>query len=104
MKLLDYVAIYGLVLMPIGAIVFAEHWVFPLLGIERYQTEKYKKPFNGNALLVWMGTLLVCAILPMHLYFRWLPGYFLALFAYIFLNLIRKGDKAEPTEKEEHKG
>lgn len=104
MKLLDYVAIYGLILMPIGAIVFAEHWFFPLLGIERYQTEKNKKPFNGKAMLVWMGTLLVCAFLPMHLYFRWLPGYFLALFAYIFLNLMRKGDKAEPTEEEEHKG
>jgi len=34
-RLLDYVAIYGLLLMPVGAIVFAEHWIFPRLGIEQ---------------------------------------------------------------------
>ena len=40
MKLLDYVAIYGLVLMPIGAIVFAEHWILPKLKIEPNRAEK----------------------------------------------------------------
>lgn len=95
MKLLDYVAIYGLLLMPIGAIVFAEHWLFPLLGMERYRTEKRKKSFNGRALAVWMGTLVVCAFLPMHLFFRWLPGYFIALLGYVLLSMIQKKDKKE---------
>jgi cytosine permease len=98
MKLLDYVAIYGLVLMPIGAIVFAEHWIFPLLRIESYETERKKKTFNGKALVVWMGTLAVCLFLPIHLFFRWLPGYFLALFAYIILNVIGKKRAAKPIE------
>ncbi len=31
-KLLDFVGIYGLLLMPVGAIVFAEHWIVPRLG------------------------------------------------------------------------
>ena len=43
MKLLDYVAIYGLVLMPVGAIVVAEHWLFPLLGIEQYQCRNARR-------------------------------------------------------------
>jgi purine-cytosine permease-like protein len=40
LKLLDYVAVYGLILMPIGAIVVAEHWLVPRLGGERYEAER----------------------------------------------------------------
>jgi cytosine permease len=90
MKLLDYVAIYGLVLMPIGAIVFAEHWVLPLLGIEQYRAEKYGWIINWRALAVWFGTLLICFFLPIHLYFRWLPGYLIALVAYVLLQALKK--------------
>lgn len=82
MKLLDYVAIYGLVLMPIGAVVFAEHWIFPRLGLEQYRAEKYGWLFNVRALAVWVGTLAACFFMPFHLFFRWLPGYFIALIAY----------------------
>jgi cytosine permease len=85
LKLLDYVAIYGLVLMPIGAIVVAEHWILPRLGIEQYQAEKRGWILNWNAAIVWGGTLLICALMPLHLYYRWLPGYFIALGAYILL-------------------
>ncbi len=94
MKLLDYVAIYGLILMPVGAIVFAEHWIFPKLKIEPFQSEKKKELFNWRALAVWIGTLVVCSLLPLHLFFRWLPGYILALSAYIILHLIGKRKKS----------
>jgi len=70
LKLLDYVALYGLILMPIGAVVFAEHWIFPLLKIEQYRAEKYKESFNWTALAVWIGTLIICFLLPLHLYYR----------------------------------
>ena len=89
-KLLDYVAIYGLVLMPIGAIVFAEHWLFPRLKLEQYSAEQRGWVFNWPALAVWAGTLAASFLLPIHLYFRWLPGYFIALIAYILLSLGRK--------------
>jgi purine-cytosine permease-like protein len=85
MRLLDYVAIYGLILMPIGAIVIAEHWILPRIGVRPYRAEREHLTINWNALLVWVGTLAIAAILPMHLFFRWLPCYFLALFAYIGL-------------------
>ena len=88
MKLLDYVAIYGLVLMPIGAVVFAEHWLFPFLKIEPYRAEKYGWLFNWRALVVWAGTLLACFFMPFHLFFRWLPGYFLALISYVLLQAV----------------
>jgi cytosine permease len=90
MKLLDYVAIYGLVLMPIGAVVFAEHWILPRLGIEQYRAEKYKWTINWRALAVWFGTLIICFFMPIHLYFRWLPGYLIALIAYVLLQALKK--------------
>ncbi len=93
MKLLDYVAIYGLILMPIGAIVFAEHWLFPILKIQQFQTEKRKRLFNWKALASWIGTLIICFLLPLHLFFLWLPGYFVALSAYVILHLIEKRKK-----------
>ena len=85
MKLLDYVALYGLALMPIGAVVFAEHWILPRLGIEPFRTERTGADFNWNALAVWAGTLAACWIMPFHLFFRWLPGYFIAMATYVAL-------------------
>lgn len=87
MKLLDYVALYGLTLMPIGAVVFSEHWILPRLGIEQYQAEKYGWAFNWNALIVWVGTLLLAftALTSIHLYFRWLPSYVFAILVYTIL-------------------
>ncbi|MGB7297516.1 MAG: hypothetical protein WBC70_18210 [Candidatus Aminicenantales bacterium] len=90
LKLLDYVAIYGLILMPIGAIVFAEHWFFPLFKIEQHRAEKRGWVFNWTALAVWAGTLVICFLLPIHLFFRWLPGYVIALFSYTLLSAIRR--------------
>jgi cytosine permease len=88
MRLLDYVAIYGLVLMPIGAIVLAEHWLFPVIGLEQFRAQKRAWVFNWRALAVWVGTLVVCFFLPIHLYFRWLPGYFIALISYVLLSAV----------------
>ena len=93
-RLLDYVAIYGLVLMPVGAIVFAEHWIFPRLDIERHRAARYGWIMNWRALAVWAGTLAVCFLLPVHLFFRWLPGYVLAIAAYTLLNLPARKEQA----------
>jgi purine-cytosine permease-like protein len=101
MKLLDYVAIYGLVLMPVGAIVVAEHWLFPRLGIEQYQCGTHGATMNWKALVVWGATLLVCALLPIHLFFRWLPGYFVALVSYTVWNwLAHKAPEGKPGRAE----
>jgi purine-cytosine permease-like protein len=81
LRLLDYVALYGLILMPVGAIVLAECWILP-----RLRPNRRKVGFvNVNALAVWIGTLLFCLVLPLHLFFLWLPGYFFALFSYVAL-------------------
>lgn len=88
LKLLDYVAIYGLVLMPVGAIVFCEHWILPKLGVEKYVAERRGLVLNWPALGVWLGTLAVAWALPMHLFYRWLPCWFIASGAYTALRLL----------------
>ncbi len=85
MKLLDYVAIYGLVLMPVGAIVFTEHWILPLLKMESLRAEKRGWMISWRVLVVWVGTLAAAFALPIHLYFKWLPGYAIAVIFYIAL-------------------
>ena len=87
LKLLDYVALYGLVLMPVGAIVFAEHWLFPRLRLPRYRAEAEGALVNWRAALVWAGTLAACYFMPLHLFYRWLPGYAIALAGYLVLGL-----------------
>ena len=71
--------------MPVGAVVFAEHWLVPRLGGERYEAERTGTMIAWKVVVVWIGTLVACYFMPLHLYFRWLPGYFLALVAYLVL-------------------
>jgi len=94
MRLLDFVAIYGLILMPVGAAVFAEFWLIPRLGLAQYRAES-RGWFASWALLgTWGLTILACWFMPFHLFFRWLPGYFIALILYLVLSWLE--DKARP--------
>jgi len=87
MRLLDFVALYGLVLMPIGAVVFSEHWIFPRLRLKQYRAEAENRFINWPALLGWIGTLAIVFALPIHLFFKWLPGYVIAQVLYILLTM-----------------
>jgi purine-cytosine permease-like protein len=100
MRLLDFVAIYGLVLMPIGAVVLVEHWLFPAIGWTRYWTEKRGLSVNPAALISWALVMVLSfpiedftagrvkspmELLGLALFFRWLPGWFIAAGTYIAL-------------------
>jgi NCS1 family nucleobase:cation symporter-1 len=52
-KLLDFVAIYGIMLAPVGAIVVAEHWIFPRLGFTQYWCARRGLLLNWPALVSW---------------------------------------------------
>ncbi|HSW46631.1 MAG TPA: hypothetical protein VLM89_13795 [Phycisphaerae bacterium] len=116
MKLLNFVAIYGLVLMPIGAIIFVEHWLFPWLQLRSFWAERRKLAFNPAALLTWLVVLVLCfpiedftggklrspmAMLGVHLFFRWLPGWFIAAALYLVLARFMGAAAAEPAGPEE---
>ena len=96
MKLLGFVALYGLLLMPMGAIIFADFWLLPRLGLQSYYAEKSGQSFNWAAGLTWFITLGVCLALvssgiqingfePFQIWFVALPGWFVATAIYISL-------------------
>ncbi len=89
LKLLDYVAIYGLVLIPIGAIVFSEHWLLPRLGVAQYQAESKGQAVNVTAAAVWALTLAAVFALPIHLFFKPPLAFAIAVTAYTLLMKVR---------------
>jgi purine-cytosine permease-like protein len=90
MRLLDFVALYGMLLMPMGAIVFVDFWLSGRLGFRSYYAERAGLAWNSAAGLTWFATLAGCVALifvgGVQLYFVSLPGWFLAALLYIALS------------------
>ena len=100
MKLLGFVALYGMLLMPMGAIIFVDFWLIKKLGLQSNYAEVSKKHFNLAAGLTWFITLGMCWWLVqtgrIAIYFVSLPGWFFAAAMYIALSfLYQKKLKAE---------
>lgn len=99
MRLLGFVALYGLILMPMGAVVFTDFWIFPKLGLKQYYAEHRGLKINWAAGAAWLVTLAICVALVksgnpiFQLYFVALPGWFIATALYIVLSKL--------TQKEE---
>jgi len=47
--LLNFVGWYGLLLMPVGAIVFVEHWIFPKIGLTQFWASRKKPQMPAGA-------------------------------------------------------
>lgn len=93
MKFLDFIALYGLVLMPMGAVIFADFWLFPRLGLRSNNAEWSKKMFNWPAAIAWLGTLAICFMLPIEIFFKGLPAWFIAVAFYTILSAIEQKSK-----------
>jgi purine-cytosine permease-like protein len=94
MKLLDFVALYGLLLMPMGAVIFADFWLLPRLGLRRDYAEWKSLLFSWPAALSWGGSLLICFLLPIEIFFKGLPGWFIATALYIGLSFVQQRHSA----------
>jgi len=90
MKLLGFVALYGMILMPMGAVVFVDFWLFPKLGLRSSCAEATGDKFNWAAGLTWFVTLGVCTWLVLsdrtQIFFVSLPGWFVAAILYFVLS------------------
>jgi len=91
MKLLGFVAIYGMILMPMGAIIFVDHYLFQRFGLIPYYAERSGAGFNWAAGLTWFLTMGACvAMVQVYgmqmLYFVSLPGWFIAALLYLVLS------------------
>jgi purine-cytosine permease-like protein len=94
MKLLGFVALYGMVLMPMGAVVFVDFWLIRRFGLKSNYAQWSKQNFNWAAGLTWFVTFGVCLALvfsgipAFQIYFVSLPGWFVAAALYIVISAI----------------
>lgn len=94
MKLLDFVALYGLVLMPMGAVLFVDFWLAKRIGFEPDYAARYQVSFNTAAAVAWFVTLGFCAWLVLSgltpIFFAGLPGWFVAALLFALLSRFRQ--------------
>jgi cytosine permease len=90
MRLLDFVALYGLLLMPMGAVIFADFWLLPRLGLQRNFAELKKLIISWPAALAWLVTLVIAFLFPLEIYFKALPGWFIAVFIFVLASYIEQ--------------
>jgi purine-cytosine permease-like protein len=92
MKLLNFVALYGLILMPMGAVIFVDFWLLNKFGLKSYYAEASGKSFNWAAGLAWFVTLgaswLLVQYAGVQIFFASLPGWFIAAALYIVISKI----------------
>jgi len=90
MKLLGFVALYGLVLMPMGAVIFVDFWLIRKFGLQSSYAELSGKTFNWAAGLAWFVTLATAWLLVKYagiqIFFVSLPGWFVAAVLYVVLS------------------
>jgi len=92
MKLLGFVALYGLVLMPMGAVIFCDFWLMKRFGMQPFYAEAAGKTVNWAPAIAWILTVGLClAGVKMGflgIYFASLPGWFVAAALYLALSKI----------------
>jgi purine-cytosine permease-like protein len=91
MKLLDFVALYGMILMPMGAVIFVDFWLAKKFAFRPYYAEASGIGFNWAAGLAWVLTVGFCFMLinvygRSSMWFVSLPGWFVAALLYIVIS------------------
>jgi purine-cytosine permease-like protein len=101
MKLLDFVALYGLVLMPMGAVIFVDFWLMDRLGLRSGYAAERGLGFNWAAGAAWLVTLAACTWLIFYggieIFFVSLPGWFIAAVIYIVGSRLLQGPRVPAT-------
>jgi purine-cytosine permease-like protein len=100
MKLIDFVALYGLILMPMGAVIFTDYWILPNIGLKKNYVELEKILFSWPAAVTWVVTLVISILLPMEIFFKALPGWFMAVGIYLILSYIQQKVLVQKTVSE----
>jgi purine-cytosine permease-like protein len=92
MKLLDFVALYGLILMPMGAVILMDVYIIPKLKLTAEYAERFNKSFNISAAIAWVVTLAISLVLnqtlEIEIFFLGLPGWFIAAALYLISSYI----------------
>jgi NCS1 family nucleobase:cation symporter-1 len=87
-KLMDFVGLMGLLLVPMGAVIVTEHWLFPRLGLTRYWSHYKGETTNKAAVISWLVALVsawVLSWLGVHLFFLLVPVWVITTVVYTVL-------------------
>jgi purine-cytosine permease-like protein len=95
MKLLDFVALYGLILIPMGGVIFADFYLMDKFGLRSYYAERQGINFNWAAGLTWflllIGALVMNLFVGVELYFLPLPAWILSIILFpLFSKIYQK--------------
>ncbi|OYD07156.1 purine-cytosine permease family protein [Paludifilum halophilum] len=106
-QLLDFVGYMGLILVPVGTVVFTEHWIFPKIGWTRYWAKYKKLNINLPALFSWIIGVVFAVCMDrfqiIHLYFLFVPTWLVTMASYILLSGCFGARETYPEEEEKEK-
>ena len=88
-QILPLLTYAGLLVVPVGAIVFAEHQIFPKIGYTRYWSKFQDYKNSTPAVLSWILGLIfgfgLNMLDVMSFYYLFIPTWFFTIMVYIFL-------------------
>jgi len=97
MKFMNFAALYGLILMPMGAVIFADHFLVKKAGMLPFFAEKKKISFFLPPAIAWLLTLSLCLLMNLRfglqIFFLGLPGWFIAVLIYMGLSYYYQRNK-----------
>ena len=89
-QLLGFLGIMAVIMAPIGAIIFAEHYLFKRMGMTRYWRVGRGDKLNTPAAITWALSALFAYILGsafgIHIFFLFIPTWIVALILYPLLS------------------
>ena len=101
-QLLGFLGIMAVIMAPIGAIIFAEHYLFSRMGLTRYWSLGRGNKLNVPAAITWASSALLAYILGtvfgIHIFFLFIPTWIAALILYPLLSSFM-GAKAYQSEQ-----
>jgi purine-cytosine permease-like protein len=102
-QMLPLLTYAGLIVVPVGAIVFAEHVIFPRIGLTRYWVTYRKLNHNTPAVISWVAGLVfgfgLNALNVIYFYYLFIPTWIFTIILYTLL--ARKYGAAEKYPEEE---
>ena len=89
-QLLGFLGIMAVIMAPIGAIIFAEHFLFKKMGLTRYWRVGRGDNLNLPAAITWATAALIAyllgSFLGIHIFFLFIPTWIAALIIYPLLS------------------
>ncbi|MCG1037594.1 purine-cytosine permease family protein [Polaribacter sargassicola] len=106
-QMLPLLTYAGLLVVPVGSIVFAEHQIFPKIGYTRYFARYRKLTFSTPAIASWALGLLfgfgLNVLNVMSFYYLFIPTWIFTILVYTFLAGKYGAKNKYPKEEEEER-